>query len=71
MNKNERTTKEFLNEQLIIEKQRLEACQENLRVHKEILASVMMNTNCKCSNNSTSGEQNTYLMALQNNDRLV
>lgn len=43
MSKNEKVTQEYLSEQLSLEQQRLTACQENLQVHKEILASVMGN----------------------------
>lgn len=41
MSKNESATKEFLSQQLWIERERLVACQENLQIHKELLHAMM------------------------------
>lgn len=53
MNKNERVTKEYLTEQLALEKSRLENWMENLRIHKEILQTLTMDSSKQALNIAT------------------
>ena len=41
MSKNEIVTKDYLTKQLELEKERLDMCNENLKIHKDILQSLM------------------------------
>lgn len=59
MSKMDGMTREFLQDQISIEKQRLQACQENLNVHKQILQSLM------------TGDTRALSLSLENVERLT